>query len=164
MTRPTIYEYAGGAPAFLALATAHHARCLADPVLNHPFSHADQNPRHVRRLADYWAEVFGGPPAFPGDHTAVLTMHAHMGADDDLGDRFLACFVGAVDDCFPGSDPELRAALRAYMRWAVDDVMSYDDPDAVVPEGVPVPRWDWTGLIRRGSRPYPPGPTPAVPA
>ncbi|MGA8016357.1 MAG: hypothetical protein WCB85_10615 [Candidatus Dormiibacterota bacterium] len=29
--RPTLFEYAGGEPAFLALATAHHARCLADP-------------------------------------------------------------------------------------------------------------------------------------
>jgi hemoglobin len=149
MARPTIYEYAGGAPAFLALATAHHARCLADPVLNHPFSHPGQNPRHVQRLADYWAEVFGGPPTFTteaGDHTAVLKMHAHMGADDDLGDRFLACFVGAVDDTALPDEPELRAALRAYMKWAVDDVMAYDPPDAVVPHGVPVPRWDWTGL------------------
>jgi hemoglobin len=153
MTRPTIYTYAGGAPAFLALATAHHARCLADPVLNHPFSHADQNPQHVQRLADYWAEVFGGPPTFTaeaGDHSALLKMHAHMGADDDLGDRFLACFVGAVDECFASADPELRAVFRAYMQWAVDDVMSYDPPDAVVPEGVAVPRWDWTGLQQPG--------------
>jgi hemoglobin len=26
-----------GEPAFLALAAAHHARCLADPELSHPF-------------------------------------------------------------------------------------------------------------------------------
>ena len=49
--RPTLYEFAGGEPAFLALAAAHHARCLADPELNHPFSHADLNPAHVQRLA-----------------------------------------------------------------------------------------------------------------
>jgi hypothetical protein len=36
------------------------------------------------------------------------------------------------------------------MQWAVDDVMSYDPPDAVVPEGVAVPRWDWTGLQQPG--------------
>ena len=29
--RPTLCEFAGGEPAFLALATAHYARCLADP-------------------------------------------------------------------------------------------------------------------------------------
>ena len=49
--RPTLYEYAGGEPAILALATAHHARCLADPELNHPFSHPDQHPQHIERLA-----------------------------------------------------------------------------------------------------------------
>jgi hypothetical protein len=33
MTRPSVFEFAGGEPAFLALAAAHHERCLADPVL-----------------------------------------------------------------------------------------------------------------------------------
>ena len=33
MARPSLYEFAGGDPAFLALATAHHERCLLDPVL-----------------------------------------------------------------------------------------------------------------------------------
>ena len=39
MLRPTIFEAIGGESAFLALAAAHHQRCLDDPVLNHPFSH-----------------------------------------------------------------------------------------------------------------------------
>src|SRR2546427_8201303 len=73
--RPSLYEFAGGEPAFLALAEAHHARCLSDPELNHPFSHPGQHPDHVRRLAAYWAEVLGGPPTFSrscSDHSAVL--------------------------------------------------------------------------------------------
>ena len=64
--RPTLFAYAGGEPAFLALATAHHARCLADPELNHPFSHPGQHPQHVERLGQYWAEVMGGPPRYSG--------------------------------------------------------------------------------------------------
>src|SRR6478752_2101885 len=62
--RSTLFEFAGGSPAFIALATAHHARCLADPELNHPFSHPDQHPQHIERLAAYWAEVMGGPPSY----------------------------------------------------------------------------------------------------
>jgi hemoglobin len=58
--RPSIYGFAGGEPAFRALAAAHHQRCLEDPVLEHPFSHPG-NPEHVERLADYWSEAFGGP-------------------------------------------------------------------------------------------------------
>jgi hemoglobin len=62
--RPTLFEFAGGEPAFLALAAAHHERCLRDPDLNHPFSHPGQHPQHVERLAAYWAEVMGGPPTY----------------------------------------------------------------------------------------------------
>ena len=39
--RPTLYEFAGGQRAFEVFAAALHARCLADPELNHPFSHPD---------------------------------------------------------------------------------------------------------------------------
>jgi hemoglobin len=73
VTGMSVYEAAGGAPAMLALAADFHARCLADPVLAHPFSHTG-NPEHVRRLADYWGEVFGGPPVYSathGGHSAI---------------------------------------------------------------------------------------------
>jgi hemoglobin len=146
----SLYEAAGGAPAMLALATDFHARCLADPVLEHPFSHPS-NPEHVRRLADYWGEVFGGPPVFSashGGHSAMLGLHANMGAEDDLGDRFVACFVAALDGAGLPDEPRLRAALTAYIRWATDEVMGYSPVDAVVPPELPVPRWDLGGLQR----------------
>jgi hemoglobin len=149
MARPSIYEYAGGAPAFLALATDFHARCLADPVLEHPFSHTGGNPEHVQRLADYWGEVFGGPPMYSrsfGGHSAMLSVHANQGAGSDLGDRFVVCFADALDGAGLSADPELRAAMSAYIRWATDEVMSYSPLDAKVPPDLPTPRWDWDGL------------------
>jgi hemoglobin len=148
--RPTLFEFAGGQPAFVALAAAHHARCLQDPELNHPFSHPDQHPQHVERLATYWAEVMGGPPAYSqacGDQSAVLQMHAGNGDMGDLGERFLRCFEGAMDDAGLPSDPRFRGALRAYMRWAVDDVLSYSPEDTVVAPGAAMPRWGWDGLV-----------------
>ena len=148
--RPSLYAFAGGEPAFLALAAAHHARCLADPELNHPFSHPDQHPQHVERLAAYWAEVLGGPPRFStdcGDHSAVLVMHAHNGDISDLGRRFVACFVGSRGRRRAAPrDPAFRGALRAYMEWAVADVLAYSPVDAVVPTGRPMPHWSWDGL------------------
>ena len=148
--RETLYEFAGGDEAFLALARAHHARCLADPELNHPFSHADQHPQHVERLAAYWAEVLGGPPTFSatcGDESSVLALHCGNGEMGDLPERFYNCFVLALDDAGLPDDPEFRAAVQAYMRWAVDNVMSYSAVDTVVPAGLPMPRWDWDGLV-----------------
>jgi hemoglobin len=148
MTRPTLFEFAGGESAFLALATAHHARCLADPELNHPFSHPDQHPQHVERLAAYWAEVLGGPRTYSGscgDHSGVLLMHSGNGDMSDLGRRFVRCFELAMDDARLPDDPEFRAAMSAYMRWAVDDVLAHDDPESIR-RGEPVPRWTWEGL------------------
>jgi len=147
--RPTLYEYAGGEQALLRLAAAHHARCLADPELNHPFSHDDLDPEHVSRLAAYWAEVMGGPPRFTAecaDQSALLRMHAGNGEISDLGRRFVECFVAAVDDAGLPTDPEFRATLRAYMEWAVADVLAYSPRDAVVPADLPIPHWSWDGL------------------
>lgn len=147
--RPTLFEFAGGEEAFLALARAHHARCLADPELNHPFSHEDQHPQHVERLAAYWAEVMGGPPTYSetcGDESGVLTMHAGNGDMGDLGERFFDCFVHALDDADLPDDPAFRGAMSAYMRWAVGNVLSYSAVDAVVPAGLRMPRWGWDGL------------------
>jgi hemoglobin len=144
-----LFEFAGGSPAFLALAAAHHQRCVDDPELNHPFSHPDQHPQHVERLAAYWAEVMGGPPAYSqscGDQSGVLHMHSGNGDLGDLGERFVRCFDLALDDAAIPTDLEFRAALRGYMRWAVDDVLSYSSPDAVVASGKPMPRWGWDGL------------------
>lgn len=147
--RPTLYEFAGGEAAFLALARAHHARCLADPELNHPFSHPGQHPRHVERLAAYWAEVLGGPPRFSaecGDHSDVLVMHAGNGPMDDLGRRFVECFVAAADDAGLPDDAEFRGALRSYMEWATAEMISYPGPASEVPRGRRLPRWSWDGL------------------
>jgi hemoglobin len=151
--RPTLFEFAGGEAAVLRLAAAHHARCLADPELNHPFSHADLDPQHVQRLAAYWAEVMGGPARFSAEcsgQSDLLALHAGNGDMGDLGRRFVACFVAAVDDAGLPPDPAFRDALRRYMEWAVADVLAYSAPDAVVPEGLPVPRWSWEGPVVGG--------------
>ena len=150
--RPNLYEFAGGGPAFLALAAAHHARCLADPELNHPFSHPGQHPQHVERLAAYWAEVMGGPALYSrscGDHSFMLRMHAGNGDLTDLGRRLVSCFVAAADDAGLPADQEFRAALRLYMTWAVDEVLLLGPPEATVPDGRQLPHWTWEGLVQR---------------
>ena len=85
MPSPSIYEFAGGEPAFLALATAH--------------------------------------------------------------DELVSCFVQAADDAGLPDDPALRACLRAYMEWAVGDVLSYSPRGSVVPDRPALPHWSWSGLM-----------------
>ena len=150
MARPSIFEFAGGEQAFLALAAATHARCLADPVLSHPFSH-QVSPQHTENLAAYWAEVLGGPPRYSdslGGHFGMLAIHAGQGAPDDMCDRFAACFIQAMDDAQLPDDPEFRASLRDYIHWATSEVNSYSPGGTVVKPDQPMPRWSWDGLLQ----------------
>jgi hemoglobin len=142
-----MFEFAGGEAAFQALAAAHHQRCLDDPVLNHPFSHPG-HPQHVERLGAYWAEVFGGPPRYSescGSQSAMIGIHAGQGAEDDLGSRFVDCFVLAADDSGLPDDPDFRSGLRRYMEWAVAEILAYSPHGSRVPDSLPVPRWGWNG-------------------
>jgi hemoglobin len=147
MARPSMYEFAGGERAFLALTAAFHELCLADPELNHPFSH-HVSPRHVENLAAYWAEVFGGPARYSrlhGGQSAMLGIHAGQGGES-LGPRFVACFMRALDDAELPPDPDFRAGMRSYIEWATSDVNSYAPAGSVVPRDQTMPHWSWDGL------------------
>jgi hemoglobin len=74
-----------------------------------------------------------------------MQMHAGNGDMTDLGHRFVACFVRAMDDAGLPDDPRFRAAMRAYMEAAVDEVLRYGSPQSVVAPGLPMPRWGWDG-------------------
>lgn len=93
--------------------------------------------------------MLGGPKTYSetcGDESAVLTMHAGNGDMGDLGERFLDCFVQALDDAALPEDRAFRDAMTAYMRWAVDNVLVYSPVGAVVPANLRMPRWGWEGL------------------
>jgi hemoglobin len=77
----------------------------------------------------------------------MLDIHAGQGADDDLGERFVSCFVQAADDAALPDDPGFRASLREYIEWAVREVLSYSPRGSRVPPSAPLPHWSWTGLV-----------------
>src|SRR5262245_13223395 len=143
--KPTIYETAGGHAAMLRLAHAWHARCLADPIVSHAFSHG-YHPQHTERLAAYWSEALGGPAAYTaslGDESAVVRMHSGNGEHDEMDERAQVCFARAVDDA--GLPDEVRAPLRAYFRWATTAMAAYPDSADDVPDGLALRKWSWDG-------------------
>jgi len=93
--------------------------------------------------------VWGGPPLYSrdcgGEQTGLVAMHSGNGPMADLARRFVECFVLAADDAGLPEDPEFRAALRAYMEWAVAEFTAFPGRDARVPAGLAVPRWSWDG-------------------
>jgi hemoglobin len=75
-------------------------------------------------------------------------MHAGNGDLRDLGERFARCFDGAMDDAGLPADPEFRAAMNAYMRWAVDTVaLAHPDGTAGIAPSAAMPRWGWDGRL-----------------
>jgi carbonic anhydrase/truncated hemoglobin YjbI len=152
LMQPTLYEFAGGQQAFETFAAALHARCLADPELNHPFSHPDQHPQHVQRLASYLAETMGGPPLYSrdcgGDQPRVVWLHSGCGDMSDLGRRFANCFMLAADDAGWPDDQAFRAALKSYIKQQVDDVALSHPHDSDIPQDLTIPLWSWDGQRR----------------
>lgn len=146
----TVYDAAGGRPAFVRLAAAWHERVMADEVVSHAFSHGF-HPDHSRRLAAYWAEALGGPDAYSrsfGTETSVVALHSGNGQHAEMDRRAVCCFDGALVDAGLAGDPRLRQVLHDYFAWATTTTMSrYPGSAADVPEGLAIPRWSWNGPV-----------------
>ena len=155
MTDRSVFDAAGGMPGLLRLAEAWHARVMDDDVVSHAFSHGF-HPQHTERLAAYWAEALGGPTKYSdayGDETSVVRRHSGNGVHTEMDRRAIACFDDALVDAGLATDERLRGVLHDYFAWATTVSMAQfhesadDDPD-----GLPVPRWSWGGLVGSAGR------------
>lgn len=150
MRSESLFDALGGHEAVLRLATAWHARVLADEVVAHAFSHGF-HPQHTERLAAYWTEAWGGPAGYSGrlgSHSAVVRSHSGNGPHEEMDHRAIACFDAALAD-IGVADGELRGALHDYFAWATTRAMAaYPGRGQVVPEDLRLPRWSWQGLVQ----------------
>jgi hemoglobin len=146
----TLYEAVGGAEALLKLASAWHARVIADDVVGHAFSHG-YHPQHTERLAAYWAEALGGPTAYSdayGDETSVVRIHSGNGPHEEMDRRAIACFDEALGDVGLAADDRVRQVLHDYFAWATTTTMSrYHRSADDVPDGLRIPHWSWDGVV-----------------
>ena len=148
-----MYEAAGGAGGMLRLAHAWHARVMADEEVSHAFAHG-YHPEHTERLAAYWGEALGGPAAYSGKHgdeSSVVRMHSGNGPHEEMNRRAIACFDQALADAGLAGDERLRQVLHDYFAWATTTTMDrYHESADDVPDGLPIPRWAWDGLVAGG--------------
>jgi hemoglobin len=147
----SVYEAAGGSTGLLRLAEAWHTRVLADEEVSHAFSHG-YHPQHSERLAAYWAEALGGPPAYSGglgDESSVVRMHSGNGPHPEMDRRAIACFDQALRDVGVAPAGPLGQVLHDYFAWATTTTLSrYHESAADVPGGLSMPHWSWDGLQR----------------
>jgi hemoglobin len=142
---PTLFEWAGGQPAFDRMINAFYDRVEADDLLS-PFFPGGVHEDHRRHVATWWGEVFGGPPDYTrqlGGYERMLHKHLGLGITDDQRFRFASLMSLAADDAGMPSDPEFRAALVAYLEWGTRLALGNSQPGATVVERAPVPRWGW---------------------
>ena len=152
----TIYVAVGGDDGLLKLASAWHARVQQDEIVSHAFSHGF-HPQHTERLAAYWAEALGGPPAYSGQYgseTSVVRMHSGNGPHEEMDQRAIACFDQALDDIGIARADRLWSALHDYFAWATTTTMArYHHSADDVPDGLQIAKWSWHGLVTPNKTP-----------
>jgi hemoglobin len=142
---PSLFDWAGGEPAFRRLIDAFYDRVEADDLLS-PFFPGGVGEEHRAHVTAWWVEVFGGPATYTADlggYEAMLAHHRGLGITEGQRVRFASLMSLAADDARLPDDPEFRAALVGYLEWGTRIALHNSQPEAAVTEHAPVPRWGW---------------------
>jgi hemoglobin len=143
MNAISIYEYAGGAEAFQRVCERFYSKVKQDPLVSPLF---DQfTDKHVRNVAIWLGEVFGGPPLYTdqhGGHRGVLSKHGGLNISEEQRVRWKALMLDAASEVLP-AEPKLQERFADYIEWGTQIAKQASQPGFVVGTGGDVPRWDW---------------------
>ena len=143
---PTLYEWAGGMPAFEALFQAFYDKVLADDLLRPVFG--NMSAQHRVHVAHFVAEVFGGPATYTttdgGSHAGMIRHHIGRMLTEEQRQRWVYLLLKTADEQGLKTDPEFRSALVGYIEWGtrIAVINSHLTENPVGPEE-PMPRWGW---------------------
>jgi hemoglobin len=142
---PTIYEWAGGRPAFERWFDVFYDLVEADALLGPVFG-GRVTEEHRHNVTTWWCEVMGGPADYTeheGGYEHMLEKHRGLAITAEQRLRFVTLLSRAADDAGLPADPELRAALMGYAEWGTRLALHNSQPGAEVAPQAPVPRWGW---------------------
>ncbi|MDF2696457.1 MAG: Hemoglobin-like protein HbO, partial [Labilithrix sp.] len=137
---PTLFEWIGGAPALERLFTVFYGRVPNDPVLGPVF--ASMSPDHVKHVAAFVGEVFGGPKAYSsahGGHPNMVRHHVGRALTEEQRSRWIRLLLECADEIGVPSDPEFRSALVSYLEWGTRLAVINSQPGADVTVEAPMP-------------------------
>lgn len=141
---PTLFEWAGGQPALERLTTRFYQRVADDAVLAPIFAHMDEH--HPRFVAQFIAEVFGGPTAYSqerGGHAHMIQRHLDRHLTESQRRRWFDLLLTTADEVGMPNDPEFRSALVGYLEWGSRLALINSQDDSQPNPGSPMPRWGW---------------------
>ena len=141
---PSLYEWAGGKPAFERLTSIFYSRVKDDPVLAPVFAH--MNDEHAQRVAWFIAEVFGGPTRYSeqrGGHATMVRQHLGRGLAEAQRVRWTRLLCDCADEAGLPTDPEFRSAFVSYLEWGSRIAVLNSQPGESPVTDQPMPRWGW---------------------
>jgi hemoglobin len=141
---PTLFEWMGGQERLVAMFGEFYSRVPADPLLGPVF--AAISPEHAAHVAEFVAEVFGGPQRYSaerGGHAAMIGRHLGRSLTNEQRKRWFALLLECADDVGVPDDPEFRSALVGYLEWGSRLALLNSQPGVEVGEPGPMPRWGW---------------------
>jgi hemoglobin len=143
-TPPTLYDWAGGMPVLQRLTTRFYQAVAQDELLQPVFAH--MGPEHPRFVAEFIAEVFGGPPRYSegrGGHPHMIQQHLNRHLTQAQRTRWMQLLLATADEIGLPSDPEFRSAFVAYLEWGSRLAVINSADGAEVNPHSPMPRWGW---------------------
>jgi hemoglobin len=142
---PTLYEWAGGMPAFEKLTQLFYAKVLQDPLLEPVFKH--MSAEHQLHVAHFIAEVFGGPAFYStseGSHFRMIQKHIGKHLTEQHRQQWVKLLVQTADEINLPDDPEFRSAFMAYLEWGTRiAVINSNATDVAINPDEPMPVWGW---------------------
>jgi hemoglobin len=143
---PTLYEWAGDIQTFEKLFTHFYEKVLKDDLLGDVFK--NMSPDHVKHVAHFVAEVFGGPELYTtqdgGSHASMIGHHIGKMLTEEKRRRWVDLLIQTADELELKSDPEFRSAFVGYIEWgtriAIINSQLTENP---VQHTEPMPKWGW---------------------
>jgi hemoglobin len=142
---PTLFDWLGGQAMLDRLTDRFYTRVKDDAILAPVFARMPgDHPAHV---AQFLAEVLGGPPAYSeqhGGHAHMVSRHLGRHLTQEQRRRWVALLLDTADEIGMKDDPEFRSALAGYLEWGsrLAVINSASDENTVAP-GAPMPKWGW---------------------
>ena len=142
---PTLYEWMGGMEKFQELTDVFYEKVLADPILEPVFRH--MAPTHQRHVANFIAEVFGGPAVYTeegGSHASMVQRHFGRHLTEQQRRRWVQLLIDTADEIHLPDDPEFRSAFVGYIEWGTRiAVMNSGLNENPVGPDDHIPRFGW---------------------
>src|SRR5215213_434463 len=116
---PTIYDWAGGRPAFERWLGRFYDLVEEDDLLAALFS-GKVSDQHRRDVVTWWCEVMGGPATYTealGGYEHMVSKHRGLHITGEQRLHFVTLLSRAADDVGLPDDPEFRAAVMGYAEW-----------------------------------------------